>query len=110
MNIYRTKGTCSREIIFNVDENDVLKSVKFVNGCSGNTQGISRLVVGHKIDEIIALLEGIQCETARAAPISWRRRLKITKFRKTIPKSLNSKKRGKNASFYLYFTNFKYYA
>lgn len=46
MNIYRTKGTCSREIIFTVDENDVIKSVKFVNGCSGNTQGIARLVAG----------------------------------------------------------------
>lgn len=68
MNIYRTKGTCSREIIFTVDENDVLKSVKFVNGCSGNTQGISRLVVGRHIDEIISLLGGIQCRNGTSCP------------------------------------------
>lgn len=68
MNIYRTKGTCSREIIYTVDENDVLKSVKFVNGCSGNTQGISRLVVGKHIDEIIDKLKGIQCRNGTSCP------------------------------------------
>ena len=85
MNIYRTKGTCSREIIFNVDENDVLKSVKFVNGCSGNTQGISRLVVGHKIDEIIALLEGIQCRNGTSCPNQLAQALKNYKVQKDNP-------------------------
>ena len=61
MNIYRTKGTCSREIIFTVDENDVIKSVKFVNGCSGNTQGVARLVEGMKIDDVIDRLADIKC-------------------------------------------------
>ena len=85
MNIYRTKGTCSREIIFSVDENDVLKSVKFVNGCSGNTQGISRLVVGHKIDEIIALLEGIQCRNGTSCTDQLAQALKNYKVQKDNP-------------------------
>ena len=50
MESYRTRGTCCREIVFVVDDNDVLTSVKFVNGCSGNTQGVARLAVGRKID------------------------------------------------------------
>ena len=82
MNIYRTKGTCSREIIFNVDENDVLKSVKFVNGCSGNTQGIARLATGRKIDEIISLLEGIQCRAGTSCPDQFAKALKEYKERK----------------------------
>ncbi len=68
MNIYRTKGTCSREIIFTVDENDILKTLKFVNGCSGNTQGISKLAVGRHIDEVIDLLQGIQCRNGTSCP------------------------------------------
>lgn len=68
MNIYRTKGTCSREIIFTVDENNILKTLKFVNGCSGNTQGISKLAVGRPIDEVIDLLKGIQCRNGTSCP------------------------------------------
>lgn len=67
MESYRTNGTCSRQIIFEV-ENDVLTSLKFVNGCSGNTQGISRLAVGMKIDDIIAKLSGIQCRGNTSCP------------------------------------------
>ena len=85
MNIYRTKGTCSREIIFTVDENDVLQSVKFVNGCSGNTQGISRLVVGHNIDEIISLLDGIQCRNGTSCPDQLAKALKHYKEVKAHP-------------------------
>ena len=43
---YNTKGTCSRLIVFDVDENDNIHNVKFIGGCSGNLQGISRLVEG----------------------------------------------------------------
>ena len=38
---YNTKGTCSRLIVFDVDENDNIHNVKFIGGCSGNLQGIS---------------------------------------------------------------------
>lgn len=57
---YKTKGTCSREIIFDI-ENDVLKDVQFVGGCSGQGQGVGKLVNGMKIDEVIDRLKGISC-------------------------------------------------
>lgn len=57
---YRTKGTCSREIIVNVD-GDVVKDVKFVGGCSGNTQGIASLVSGMKVSDVIKKCKGIDC-------------------------------------------------
>lgn len=60
MNTYRTRGTCSQEIQFEV-ENDVVKSVKFIGGCMGNTQGVAALVAGMSVDEAISRLNGIQC-------------------------------------------------
>ena len=57
---YRTSGTCSREINIEV-EDGVVKSVKFVGGCHGNTQGVSRLVEGMKAEDVIAKLKGIKC-------------------------------------------------
>ena len=59
--IYTTKGTCSRQIEVKVDENNIIQSVTFVGGCSGNTQGVSALVVGMSVDEAISRLEGIKC-------------------------------------------------
>ena len=58
--VYQTKGTCSRQIIVELD-GDVVRSVRFVGGCNGNTKGISSLVAGMKADEVIARLEGIDC-------------------------------------------------
>ena len=58
--LYKTFGTCSSAINFEVD-GDILKEVSFKGGCDGNLQGISRLVKGKKIDDIIATLEGISC-------------------------------------------------
>ena len=57
---YKTKGTCSREIYVAVD-GDTISEVKFVNGCSGNTSGISALVRGMKVREAIERLDGIKC-------------------------------------------------
>lgn len=82
MESYRTRGTCCREIVFVVDDNDVLTSVKFVNGCSGNTQGVARLAVGRKIDEIISLLEGIQCRAGTSCPDQFAKALKEYKEKK----------------------------
>ena len=64
---YRTNGTCSREIIFDVKD-DILTDVKCEGGCSGNLQGISRLTVGKNIDEIISALSGIQCRGGTSCP------------------------------------------
>lgn len=57
---YSPKGVCSREINFEI-ENNIIKSVEFEGGCSGNTQGISKLVIGMSVDECISRLEGIHC-------------------------------------------------
>lgn len=54
------EGTCSRKIVLNIEDNVIL-DCKFIGGCSGNTQGISKLVKGKNIDEIISLLDGIHC-------------------------------------------------
>ena len=52
---YKTQGVCSREISFEVKDNK-LTNVQFVGGCSGNTQGLSRLIEGMDIDEAITRL------------------------------------------------------
>lgn len=58
--VYKTKGVCSREIHFEI-EGDTIKSVQFIGGCSGNTQGVARLVEGMKVQEAIDRLSGIDC-------------------------------------------------
>ncbi len=57
---YKTKGVCSRSIYIDVEE-DTIKNVRFEGGCNGNTKGISALVVGMKVDEVIERLQGIKC-------------------------------------------------
>ena len=57
---YQTRGTCSRAIRVEV-ENDVIKHVEFVGGCAGNTTGVSRLVEGMRVEDAIAKLSGIRC-------------------------------------------------
>ena len=68
MEIYNTTGTCSRQIIFRVDDEDRVSDVKFIGGCSGNLQGIAKLVEGQKIDDIIARLQGILCRSGTSCP------------------------------------------
>ncbi|MBQ5885478.1 MAG: TIGR03905 family TSCPD domain-containing protein [Clostridia bacterium] len=57
---YTTKGVCARSITIEVEDN-IVKEVKFLGGCNGNTSGISKLVVGMEIDEVISRLENIRC-------------------------------------------------
>jgi len=57
---YKTHGTCSREIQFEVNDGIVSK-VSFVSGCNGNLQGISQLVEGMKVEDVIKRLKGINC-------------------------------------------------
>ena len=58
---YSTTGTCSRQIEIEINDNGVIESVKFLGGCSGNTQGVSALVAGMTVEEAIKRLEGIKC-------------------------------------------------
>ena len=57
---YTTKGTCSRQILFEIEDNKV-KNVQYIGGCNGNLQGIAALVEGMDVDEVIAKLKGISC-------------------------------------------------
>ncbi len=57
---YKTKGTCSQKIFFDLEDGKV-KNVQFLGGCNGNLKGIAKLVEGMDIDEVIARVEGIQC-------------------------------------------------
>ena len=64
---YKTQYTCAREIQFEVD-NTVITYLKFVGGCAGNTQGIASLVVGMKVEDVIAKTKGIQCRGGTSCP------------------------------------------
>lgn len=57
---YKTNGTCSRIIDFEI-ENGTVKNVRFHGGCDGNLKGISSIVEGMKAEDVIAKLEGIRC-------------------------------------------------
>ncbi len=57
---YFPKSVCSRKIELDVEENKITK-VKFEGGCAGNTQGVSRLLIGMTVDEAIERLSGIRC-------------------------------------------------
>ncbi|MBO5929894.1 MAG: TIGR03905 family TSCPD domain-containing protein [Clostridia bacterium] len=58
---YRPKGVCSMQIKFEMEGDGVVKNIRFLGGCSGNTQGVARLAENRKADEVIALLSGIRC-------------------------------------------------
>lgn len=57
---YTPQGVCSMQMIFQIDEG-IIKSLKIIGGCPGNTVGVSKLVVGKTVDEVIEMLKGIQC-------------------------------------------------
>ena len=59
--IYNTRGTCSRQIIIEINDDKTIGNVEFIGGCNGNLKGISALVKGKKPDEIISVLKGINC-------------------------------------------------
>ena len=65
---YKTKGVCSSQIILDIEgeiqfdvENDIIKEVRFIGGCMGNTQGVAALAKGRNIDEVINTIKGIDC-------------------------------------------------
>lgn len=59
---FTPQGVCSMEMIFDI-ENNIINSLKIIGGCPGNTVGVSRLVAGKSVDEVIKMLEGIECGT-----------------------------------------------
>lgn len=67
MYTYIPRGVCSRKINFEI-ENGIITSCEFVGGCTGNTQGLARLVIDQRPEDVIAKLEGIQCRAGTSCP------------------------------------------
>ena len=63
---YKTKGTCSQMIYFDLEDGKV-KNVQFLGGCNGNLKGIGQLVEGMDVDDVIARLEGTTCGMKRTS-------------------------------------------
>lgn len=57
---YIPKGVCSMKMIFEIDGN-IIKNLEIIGGCPGNTVGVSLLVRGRNIDDVISTLKGIPC-------------------------------------------------
>ena len=57
---YRTKGTCSRAIILDI-EDGIVTDCAIIGGCAGNTAGVAALVKGMRTDEVVERLKGIKC-------------------------------------------------
>lgn len=57
---YNPQGVCSAEMIFEID-NGIIKKLKIIGGCPGNTIGVSKLIENKSIDEVIEILKGIPC-------------------------------------------------
>ncbi len=57
---YKTSGVCAKLITFDI-EDGIVSNIKFIGGCSGNTQGVATLAEGMKAEDIINKLSGIRC-------------------------------------------------
>ncbi|MGN1000469.1 MAG: TIGR03905 family TSCPD domain-containing protein [Bacilli bacterium] len=58
--IYNPIGVCSREMKF-IIENDIIRDIKIIGGCPGYSKGLTRLLIGMNIDEVITKLKGTKC-------------------------------------------------
>ena len=65
---YKCKGTCSTSIDLEIDANGIITYCKINNGCRGNTQGVARLALGRKAEEVAAQLKGIPCRGDTPCP------------------------------------------
>ena len=67
MYVYKTSGTCSRAIELEI-ENGIITHCRFEGGCKGNTEGLARMVIGRKAEEVAAGLEGVECRGNTSCP------------------------------------------
>ena len=58
---YRTRGTCARAIEVRLDDEGIIRDVRFIGGCMGNTRGVATLAIGRPAREVISLLRGTDC-------------------------------------------------
>ena len=64
---YQCKGTCSTSIDLEIQDG-IITYCKINNGCRGNTQGVAKLALGRKAEEIANLLQGIPCRGDTSCP------------------------------------------
>jgi len=64
---FKVSNVCSREMVID-HENGIIQKVLIVGGCTGNTQGLSRLLIGMSLNEAVSRLEGIQCRNGTSCP------------------------------------------
>lgn len=67
MKTVQTQGTCAVAISYEVVDGVVTKC-QFHGGCPGNTQGVARLVIGRKVEDVVGMLKGIQCRGGTSCP------------------------------------------
>lgn len=67
MAVYKTSGTCSSQIHYDIVDGKV-RNVRFERGCSGNLQALARLAEGRTPAELITMLSGIQCQNGTSCP------------------------------------------
>ncbi|MGN1014184.1 MAG: TIGR03905 family TSCPD domain-containing protein [Butyricicoccus sp.] len=60
MNVYYPKGTCSREIHYSVKDG-IVEDIKVIGGCSGNLNGICRLIKGMPVEQVVKAFKGVDC-------------------------------------------------
>ena len=60
MNVYKTRGTCSREIRYSVKDG-IVENIEVVGGCAGNLSGICRLIKGMPVEQVIKAFKGVDC-------------------------------------------------
>ncbi|MBM7624871.1 TIGR03905 family TSCPD domain-containing protein [Sporohalobacter salinus] len=68
MKSFKPKGVCAEKIKFKVDDQNQIKKVEFIGGCTGNLAGISNLVKGQKINDVVDRLAGIKCRNKTSCP------------------------------------------
>ncbi len=78
METYKTSGTCSKEIIFDVVDHKI-ETLKSIKGCHATPTGVAKLALGRDIDEVISLLDGIVCRNGTSCPDQLARALKAYK-------------------------------
>ncbi len=64
---YQCKGTCSTSIDLEIQDG-IITYCKINNGCRGNTQGVAKLAIGRKADEVAEMLQGIPCRGDTSCP------------------------------------------
>jgi len=58
---FKPNGVCCREMVFELDDNNIIVDVDFIGGCPGNLIGIKQLVLGQQADDVANRLQNITC-------------------------------------------------